>query len=727
MGNAGPAAILEPETWVGRTGSFPRATGGPAFSRLGDGRRMLDWTNLVVIVSAALVVVAVLTSLISFRIGAPLLLVFLVVGLVAGEDGPIGIDFDNVRAAYLIGSIALAVILFDSGFETRRQTFRIAAGPAIALSTLGVVLTTAVVGTVTMLMLHMSFIEGLLMGAIVSSTDAAAVFFLLRVGGINIRDRVRSTLEVESGSNDPVAILLTLTLVELIAHHAGLGEVASEVALHFVRDVAIGLAAGVAAGFGIVFVVNRIELDPALYPIIVLALALFFFALTGFAGGSGFLAVYVAGLIAGNARVRHTLSLKRFQRGMTWLAQIAMFLTLGLLATPSEFPRVLIPALVIGGALILVGRPLAVWLSLIPFHFSRYETAFVSWVGLRGAVSILLAIVPIIGGLPNGQTYFNVAFLVVLMSLLIQGWTIGPVARFLHLIVPGRAGPVDRVELELPGRADHEVVTYRVHPESAVGRGARVPRWARPALIFRDGISLRPHTAGRLRPGDQVYIVAASEHVALLDDLFARRPDEARDSVLYGDFLIAPDAPMGDLAVAYGFPLPAGEEALSAREFIQRALGQDIEPGDRVPLGEVELVVRSIGEDRRIDEIGLAIEPGVPARPRLPLFQSRGDIVEAWRRWRQKRLARVPAAHGRRPAARLRRMAALPSAPEPRVEGTNAGALPVIKDEAPPPPVDPGAADRRPGVSGEQLPGARFQGARPESPHAGPAVPGLAD
>jgi cell volume regulation protein A len=599
---------------------------------------MIEPMNLAILIASGLLVISIFTSLISFRIGAPLLLIFLAVGLGAGEDGPGGIDFDNAPAAYFIGSIALAIILFDSGFDTRFQSFRIAAWPAVTLATIGVLLTTVIVGVAARFLLWIPWPEALLMGAIISSTDAAAVFFLLRVGGITIRDRVRSTLEVESSSNDPAAIFLTITLVEFITGDPSLDNPTIGLALALLQQMGLGAILGLAGGFLIAQTVNRIDLEQGLYPLLVLSLAICLFAATGMLGGSGFLAVYVAGVIAGNAKLRGTERLRRFQSGMTWLSQITMFLTLGLLATPSEFPAIVLPAILLALVLTFIGRPLAVWLCLLPFGFSRNETTFVAWVGLRGAVSILLGIVPILGGLPNGQMLFNVAFIVVLASLLIQGWTIRPMARWLGLVVPPRIGPVDRVELELPGRAHHELVVYRINPDSPVAKGERIPRWARPSLIVRDGRSMRVHAAGRLQPGDDVYIFTPPQQVRLLDKLFASPATvDQMDRQFYGDFSLAPNAKLTDVAESYGFTVDPGDRGLTVADILGREFRGGVEVGDRITYGPVEFIVRSVDPAGQITELGLALEMTRAGQPRLPLFQSRKELMALLRSWRDRR------------------------------------------------------------------------------------------
>jgi cell volume regulation protein A len=560
-----------------------------------------------------------------------LLLVFLFVGLAAGEDG-LGLRFNDAGAAYFIGSLALSVILFDSGFGTSVRSFRQSAGPALTLATVGVLITAGVVGVAAHFLLGLGWLQSLLLGAIVGSTDAAAVFFLLRIGQITVKDRVRSTLEVESGSNDPMAIFLTLVLVELIA--AGVTYPGPAVALTFVQQMGLGVALGLAGGLLIAAVVNRVELEGALYPVLVLGAALFLFALTGILGGSGFLAVYAAGLVAGNRKLRNADGLRRFQGGMTWLAQIVMFVMLGLYATPSEFMGAAPGALLLAFVLIGVARPVAVWLCLMPFGFRNREKIFVGWVGLRGAVSILLAILPVIAELPNGQLYFNTVFIVVLVSLIVQGWTIRPMARWLKLIVPPIMGPLDRVELELPGTAHHELVVYRVTDGSPVARGARLPRWARPSLIIREGHSMKWQQVRHLQTGDSVYVFTAPRFVRLLDRLFAGPTQvEADDRDFFGVFDVDPQQPMQVLAALYSISLPAEASEMRIAEFIAERVGGHAEVGDRVGLETVELVVREVDDAGNTIAAGLAIIDEEPSR--IPRTRLGARLLDVYRRRRQ--------------------------------------------------------------------------------------------
>jgi cell volume regulation protein A len=587
---------------------------------------MLESMYLAILVGAGLVMAAVFTSWIAFRFGAPLLLIFLAVGLIAGEDG-LGLEFDNAAASYFLGSVALAIILFDSGFGTRLSTFRQAALPASVLATAGVILTAGFVGVAARLVFGFPWLQSFLLGAVVSSTDAAAVFFLLRVGGMQLRDRVRSVLEVESGGNDPMAIFLTVTLIELITAPAP-GEATLIVFLAaFLREMGFGLILGLGGGFLVVRLVNRLELESGLYPIVVLAAALALFGIAGVLHCSGFLAVYVAGLYAGNRRLRESLALRRFQDGMTWLAQIGMFVIFGLLATPSEFPQVLWQGIAVAIFLILVARPLAISLCLWPFRFQQTETAFVAWVGLRGAVTLLLGILPLVADLPRGQDVFNAAFIITLASLLVQGWTIRPMARRLGLIIPPTIGPVEKVELELPGGGSHELIVYRVVNDSPVARGARIPRWARPSLIVRNGQSMKPQYAGRIEAGDHVYLFASPRNIRLLDRLFASPARlEEDDKDFFGEFMIDTSHSLGELAQAYGVAPPA-DPAMPIGAYMRERLGGYAEIGDRVAIGFLELIARDT-EDGAVTAVGLALAEEPPPGPSSwPVLSTVLDLV----------------------------------------------------------------------------------------------------
>ncbi|AIC28862.1 cation/H+ antiporter protein CvrA [Rhizobium etli bv. mimosae str. IE4771] len=583
---------------------------------------------IVVLVATALVLMAAFSSLLAFRFGAPLLLLFLMIGLAAGVDG-LGIEFSNNYLAYILGSIALAVILFDSGFGTPIQAFRLAAVPSLTLASVGVLITASLFAVVAMWLLNFTWLEGLLLGSIVASTDAAAVFFLLRIGGINIRDKVRSTLEVESGTNDPMAIFLTIALVEVLASGERYAGINVGMLAMFIQQMGLGVILGLLGGMMIVLIVSKLDTDRGLTPIFVLALALLVFSFTGAVGGSGFLAVYVAGIYAGNRKMQAIGTIKRFQDGMTWLAQIIMFLVLGLLATPSQFPVIIVPAILLALFLIFIARPLAIWLSLLPFDYTQQEIGFVAWVGLRGAVSILLAIMPILGGLENGQIFFNTAFIIVLVSLLLQGWTIKPVAKKLGLIIPPRIGAVDKVEVDLPGAANHELLSYRVIKDSPVLRGERIPRWATPSLVIRDGKSMRYQYAGRLRENDLVYLFIVPSYSRLLDRLFASRaPVDEDDAEFFGAFALSPARPAADLDAAYGPGLlNEAEKGLTIAELMRQRLGGKADYADRVRLGSIILIVRDLDEHDHVTSVGMSLEAVEPAIT-LPIFINLKDIIQ---------------------------------------------------------------------------------------------------
>ena len=564
--------------------------------------------ELALFVVAVLVAASIVSTRLAYRAGAPILLVVLTLGLVAGEDG-VGIRFDDVEVAFGIGSVALALILFDSGFGTPRATLRLAAAPALVLATFGVLATAALFAIAAHALLGYGWTESLLLGAIVGSTDAAAVFFLLRVGGITIRERVRSILEVESGSNDPMAILVTVTIVAaLAAGAAGPGLDAATLAKAFLVTMGVGAVAGVAGGYSVAAMLNRLELEGPLYPLMLATAALALFGLTAVLGGSGYLAVFVAGLVAGNRPLRRKREVRRFNEGITWLAQIAMFLTLGLLATPSQFLDIALPALLLGAFLILVARPAAVYASLWPFRLAPNETAFIAFIGLRGAVSILLALLPILAQLEHARAMFNITFIVVILSLVVQGWGLKPLARALRLVVPERLGPIDRIHLELPDEGAHELVAYRLVGDSPLLTNPSLPRWVRPALVVREGRSIRHLRVGRLQAGDTIYVFVRPHRVPLLDRLVAspRAPDRD-DREFFGDFTVDPGTPLSELAEFYGADVHAHAREGTVREFFEREFGASIEVGDRIGLGTIELIVRELDDRRRVFDVGMSI------------------------------------------------------------------------------------------------------------------------
>ena len=592
----------------------------------------MDLINQIILLGAVLVAVSILLGMLSSRIGAPLLLVFLALGMLAGVDGPGGIPFDDFRATYLAGSVALAIILFDGGLRTPRETFQLAMWPAMSLATVGVLVTAGIAGAVAVWALGLTPIQGYLVGATVASTDAAAVFLLLHARGTELKKRVSASLELESGMNDPMAIFLTIAAIELVMQ-PGTGIGALRVLELFALQMLGGAAIGLAGGFFLLWLINRIEIAAGLYPILAASVALSVFASAQMIEASGFLAVYLTGLVLGNNRHRAQQVISRFHDGLAWLAQIAMFLLLGLLVSPVQLLSNLGGALAIAVALIVVARPVAVFLALAPFRFSWQEKAFVSWVGLRGAVPIFLASIPVIGGVPDGILYFNVAFVVVITSLVIQGWTVAPAARFLGLELPPSPETVDRQGIDLPLSADREAASWRVAPNSPAldhpfGE-LHLPRRTRIIAVIRDGSVVPRELLGKLAVEDYVIALAPPQHVMALDRLFSTRPPPKRGAGApeLGEFVIDGDVTLGRLCGMYGLPFEPMMRDEKLESFLRLRLGDRLVVGDRVRIGDAELVVREI-DGGSIVKVGLEVEP---PEERLPVLRLWRRLTGLWR------------------------------------------------------------------------------------------------
>jgi cell volume regulation protein A len=575
--------------------------------------------NLVLALGATLILLGILSSLLASRFGTPLLLVFLVVGMLAGIDGPGGIEFSNYRLTYLIGSCALAIILFDGGLRTRLAETREALAPSLTLATAGVAMTAILIGVFSYLVLGYTLIEGLLLGAIVASTDAAAVFFLLKTGGLQLKPRIGAMLEIESGSNDPVAVFLTIVLTELAVAHSAPGL---STLMDLAKHAALGGAMGVAGGALATMALNRLTLPGGLHPLFVIALTVSVFGVTSYFDGSGFLAVYLAGLMVGNSGVRAYPAISKFLESATWLCQIVMFLMLGLLVTPSKLIEYAPEGLTIALFLMVIGRPAAVWVCLKPFGFTPPEINFVSWVGLRGAVSIFLATVPTLAGAPNAPMYFNVAFFVVLISLLVQGWSIAPAARFFGMALKRAAASARRVEIDLPGQTNNEMVGYPVRPDSyAALRPAALPAWLKPVIVVRDGAVKNAAEAGQIKGGDYAYFITPQDRVNRLDRLFASLPAEtvaAAKRTAFGEFAVAPDASLSDLATFYEMQIPPNLAGLTVAEAFSARYAGRLRVGNRLTLAHyAELVARSV-ENGHLIKASLRLEDVADLTMRTP-------------------------------------------------------------------------------------------------------------
>ena len=387
----------------------------------------MEHAHELILVGGALGLASLFAGLASARLGVPLLLVFLVAGMLAGEDGLGGIQFSNFHTAYLIGSIALAAILFEGGLKTSRTMLRAAFWPAAAMATGGVAITTAVVGASAVAMFGVSWVGGLSIGAALAPTDAAAVAMLLHRARVGVSDRVTALLEVESGLNDPMSVVLTVALVTLATSAAGLTP--GHALLLLLEEMGGGAVLGLAGGWALLAVMRRMSADTAVFPVLALAAVLMVFGGAQMLEASGFLAVYLMGVITGSGEFQARAQMIEIYEAFAWLAQVTLFLMLGLLVTPHLlFPHV-IPIVAISAVLIFVARPLAAFPCLLPFGFTVPETAFASWVGLRGAVPIYLTIIPVLAGAKHSDVLFGITFGVVVTSLVVQGWTIGWVGR----------------------------------------------------------------------------------------------------------------------------------------------------------------------------------------------------------------------------------------------------------------------------------------------------------
>lgn len=570
----------------------------------------MEQFNTLFLIMASLLFVSVVATRMSARLGMPLLLVFLGVGMLAGEEGIGGIQFNNYTAAALVGQLALAIILLDGGLRTQMSTVRIALKPAAVLASVGVVCSVLLLGLFATLFLGIDWKLGFLMASIVGSTDAAAVFSLLRNSGVRLNSRVSATLELESGLNDPMAILLVSAFTGLITQPEQSGLL--QVLVMLVQQLGLGLLFGLAAGKLLAFMLKRIRLVEGLYALMIASGGLMLFAVSNLFGGSGFLAVYLAGLLVGNSRSNATEHVLNVMDGLAWLAQAALFLVLGLLVSPSQLLDNGWQALAIGAFLMLVARPVAVWLSVHWFRYAKRELIYISWVGLRGAVPITLALMPLMMGVEGSMLLFDVTFTVVILSLLVQGTTIPVAARRLGVVIPPAPEPQASRELWLTRTLPVLMQSFEVEPDSDAENSHPYAMTRNEAFsgsrffaLVRDGQMLQTNMSTRMQAGDVVWYVLPDDKGEEFAEQFAgSRPGQQQ---FYGEFVVRPDVRADELAQAYGLQTKPEEAGMQLVALFRQRFGDVPVAGDRINIGGIEITVKELDEHSHIKWLGLKI------------------------------------------------------------------------------------------------------------------------
>jgi cell volume regulation protein A len=563
---------------------------------------------LTLLFASAMLLISILLSPLSNRIGMPVLLLFLGVGLLAGQT-QMGQNLSaDVESTFFVGHLALAIILLDGGMRTRIETFRVGLRPALALATFGVVITAAVTGLAAWWILELPLLHALLIGTIISSTDAAAVFALLQNHGLRLNQRVSATLEIESGSNDPMAIFLTIILLELITRDTPPGV--AEAALLLGKQLALGALGGLAGGWAMARLLPRLDLQPAFYPLLVTAAGLTVFSVVYLLDGSGFLAIYLMGILIGNRGLRKLDDILQVHDGLAWLAQLSLFLMLGLLLSPHDKLAFVPEGIALGAVLILLARPLSIALTLWPFGFRWREQLFIAWVGLRGAVPIVLALFPLMAGLDNAALFPTIAFIVVIMSLLLQGTTLARVARWLKLELPAEPEAMRRLNLEWSVEQNHRVWVFELDGEhwtpARTLQGVKLPGNIVISAVLR-GRELLPWTSElKLQSGDRLAVIGNDEAEKPLARLFSSVESipALKERTFFGAFELNANIELAALAQNFGVAVPPDQAEQQLSEYIRERLHTAPVVGDRVPLGAIELVVKAV-EAGQVTRVGL--------------------------------------------------------------------------------------------------------------------------
>jgi cell volume regulation protein A len=572
--------------------------------------------ELLILIGSVLLLLGILSSKFSSRMGMPVLVMFLGLGMLAGSEGIGGIAFEDYYLSYAIGTFALAIILFSGGLSTPFTAVRDAWKPASVLATFGVLITASITGVAAAWILKIDLKQGLLLGSIVGSTDAAAVFSILRTGGVHLRRRLSDTLEVESGSNDPMAIFLTVGLIQIL-----IGKVESINGLIglLISQMGIGLLAGLAFGYMAVWVIRNIHLDTAgLYPILATAFGLLSFGMAVQMGGSGFLSVYITGMVIGNKKVVFQRGIEMFHDAGAWMAQIVMFIVLGLLSFPSRLLAVWLPGLAIAAVLLIVARPIAVFLCLCRSRFSFREQLFLSWVGLKGAVPITLAIFPLLSNLDSeikiesANIIFDVVFFVVLVSAVLQGWSLPWVARKLGLEIPAKKESAVTLEISSLKDVEGDIVDYFVDSECRVAgkliRELALPEEVVVALIVHNQKIKLPKGSSRIEAGDHVIVVLRPHVRAMVDRIFSRPYGAGADQKwpASSEFPLRADIKIGDLESFYGITI-GEEKGLSLEEWLTRQIEPDLLAADQfVDRAMLRLRIMEMNSQGKIVLVGMS-------------------------------------------------------------------------------------------------------------------------
>lgn len=576
----------------------------------------MNYINTILLLTGTLLFVSIIATTISARIGLPFLLIFLFVGMLAGEGGVGGIKFDNFYVATFVSQLCLAIILLDGGLNTKLQSIKMVIKPAGVLATWGVLATVLCLGTfiVCLLSAGSDWKMGFLIAAIVGSTDAAAVFGLLRNSGVRLTQKVKATLEVESGINDPIAILLVTILIQLILTPETTNFISLLTML--VEHLGLGFILGTVGGAILGVTLVRISLPQGLYALLIVSGGLLVFALTNLFSGSGFLAVYISGIIIGNLqrnKINYVLSVTD---GLTWLAQASMFLVLGLLVSPQRLIEATPNAILIAVVLMCVARPFAVWTSLMFFHFTKNEKYYISWVGLRGAVPVALALLPTMMGVKGADLLFDIGFLVVIFSLLIQGSTMPLMANLCKVTLPPKIEADTTQSIWIGDKVSVDLFGYKVHKFSEamgknpfkIGRenGGESTRFF---AMVRDDQLVDVKFSTQIQEKDFIWYVAPEKISASLARQFNNTRQEFSENLeFYGEFNINPDLLMADLVVAYGIDLDDSFKQLTASQYINTQQTSLPSPGDKVALGnDFYLTIKDTDEDNNIKQLFLKI------------------------------------------------------------------------------------------------------------------------